>query len=136
MKQIVLRNKGQEFVYKILGTLVGISAVLQLFLNSPRSWLFWVNAVLVIMLFVLFITRGFGTNVNSIIYDDNTLSIRWYNRLRVRRIGVSEIAEIASDKKCINIKLKNARVIRIPVNILEAKDQLDVRNFLKETTGL
>src|SRR5665647_218636 len=136
MKQIVLRNKGQEFVYKIIGTLVGISAVLQLFLNSPRSWLFWVNAVLVIMLFVLFITRGFGTNVNSITYDDNTLSIRWYNRLRVRRIGVSEIAEIASDKKCINIKLKNGRVIRIPVNILEAKDQLDVRNFLKETIRL
>ena len=136
MKQIVLRNKGQEFVFKFSGTLVGISMVLQLFLNSPRSWLFWVNAVLVIMLFVLFITRGFGTNVNSITYDDNTLSIRWYNRLRVRRIGVSEIAEIASDKKCINIKLKNGRVIRIPVNILEAKDQLDVRNFLKETIRL
>jgi hypothetical protein len=136
MKQIVLRNKGQEFVYKILGTLVGISAVLQLFLNSPRSWLFWVNAVMAIVILILFITRGFGTNVNIITYDDNTLSIRWYNRLRVMRIGVSEIAEITFEKKCINIKLKNYRVIRIPVNFLEIKEQRDVRDFLKETTGL
>ena|SRR5674476_406227 len=136
MKQIVLRNKGQEYVYIFLGTLVGISAVTQLFLNSPRSWLFWINAVLVIMLLVLFITLGFGTNVNSITHDDNTLSIRWYNRLRVRRIGVSEIAEITSDKKCINIKLKNDRVIRIPVHYFEVKEQRDVRDFLKETTGL
>lgn len=136
MKQLVLRNKGQKYVYIFLGTLVGISAILQLFLNSPRSWLFWVNAVLVIMLLVLFITRGFGTNVNSLTYDEHALLIRWYNRLRVMRIDVSEIAEIASDKKCINIKLKNDRVIRIPVNYLEVKDQLDVRNFLKETTGL
>jgi len=136
MKQLVLRNKGQEYVYIFLGTLVGISAVTQLFLNSPRSWLFWINAVLVIMLLVLFITLGFGTNVNSITHDDNTLSIRWYNRLRVMRIGVSEIAEITSDKKCISIKLKNERVIRIPVNFLEVKEKRDVRDFLKEATGL
>jgi hypothetical protein len=64
------------------------------------------------------------------------LSIRWYNRLRVKRINVSEIAEIASDNKCINIKLKNGRLIRIPVNYIEVKDQRDVRSFLKETTGL
>lgn len=136
MKQLVLRDKGQEFVYKFLGTLVGISIVLQLFLNSPRSWLFWINAVLVILLLVLFITHGFGTIINSLTYDDNTLSIRWYNRLRVMRINVSEITEIDSDNKCINIKLKNDRIIRIPVNYLKVRDQLDVRNFLKETTGL
>ncbi len=135
MNQLVLRNRGQEFVFNVSGVLVGISMVLQLFLNSPRSWLFWINAVLVILLLVLFITRGFGTNVNSITNDDNTLSIRWYNRLRVMRIDVSEIAEIASDKKCINITLKNDRVIRIPVNFLEAKEKRDVRDFLKETTG-
>lgn len=136
MNQLVLRNKGQEFVYKILGTLVGISAVLQLFLNSPRSWLFWVNAVLVIMLLVLFITRGFGTNVNSLTLEDDALVIRWYNRLRKSKIIVRDIAEINHEKKCIRIKLKNDRVIRIPVKYLEVKDQLDVRHFLKETTGL
>ncbi len=136
MKQVVIHNKGQKYVYIFLGIIVGISAVLQLFLNSPRSWLFWFNAFLVIMLFVLFITRGFGTNVNSLTLEDDTLKIQWYNSLIVRRINVDEIVEITSDKRCINIKLKSDRVIRIPVKYLEVKDQLDVRNFLKETTGL
>ncbi len=136
MKQLVLRNEGQEIVYKIFGTLVGISAVLQLFLNSPRSWLFWINALLVIMLVVLIITRGFGTNVNSLKYDDNTLSIRWYNRLRIKRINMSEIEGITSDNNCIRIKLNNDKVIRMPIKMLEAKDQRDVLNFLKEITGL
>ena len=136
MKQLVLRNEGQEFMYKIFGTLVGISAVLQLFLNSPRSWLFWINALLVIMLVVLIITRGFGTNVNSLKYDDNTLSIRWYNRLRIKRINMSEIEGITSDNNCIRIKLNNDKVIRMPIKMLEAKDQRDVLNFLKEITGL
>ena len=100
--------------------------VLQLFLNSLRSWLFWFNAVTAIMVLVLFITRGFGTSINSLTINGNTLSIRWYNRLRIRRINVSQIEEIASDKKCINITLKNDRVIRIPVNFLELKEQRDV----------
>jgi hypothetical protein len=136
MKQLVLRDKEQEFIYKFLGTLVGMSLLLQLFLNSPRSWLFWLNTVLVILLFVLFITRGFGTNVNCLTFDENSLSIRWHSKLWVMRINVSEISRIVSDTKCIRIKLKNGRVIRIPVNYLEVKDQRDVRNFLRETTGL
>ena len=136
MKQLVLRNEGQEIVYKIFGTLVGISAVLQLFLNSPRSWLFWINALLVLMLVLLIITRGFGTNVNSLKYDDNTLSIRWYNRLRIKRINVNDIVGIASDNNCIRIKLNNDKVIRIPIKMLEVRDQRDVLNFLKEITGL
>lgn len=135
MKQLVLHNKGQEFVHKILGTLFGISALLQLFLNNPRSWLFWVNAVLVILLLVMFITRGFGTSISSLTINGNTLSIRWSNRIRIRRINVNEIEEITSDKKCINITLRNDRVIRLPVYFLELKEQRDVRDFLMETTG-
>jgi len=136
VKRLVLRNKGQEFVFKFSGALVGISAILQLYLNSPRSWLFRVNAVLVIILLVLFITRGFGATINSLALEDDTLVIRWYNRLRKSKIIVRDIAGINYEKKCIRIILKNDRVIRIPVNFLELKEQRHVRAFLKEATGL
>ncbi len=49
---------------------------------------------------------------------------------------MQDIAEITEEKNCISIKLKNERVIRLPVNFLEVKEKRDVRDFLKETTGL
>lgn len=77
--------------------------VLQLFLNSLRSWLFWFTVVTAIMILVLFITRGFRTSINSLTINGNTLSIRWYNRLRIRRINVNKIEEIATTKSALTL---------------------------------
>jgi hypothetical protein len=136
MKLIVSSNKGQEFILKSIFTLAVISLGLQLITADRHSWLFWVVAVLFIILIVLLvITRDLRTPVNSLTVDDGTLIIRWYNRLRKTKIRMQDIAEINDEKKCISIKLKNNRVFRIPVNTLEVKDQHDMRNFMKETTG-
>jgi hypothetical protein len=89
----------------------------------------------IILIVLLVITRGLKKPVNSLTVDDGTLIIRWYNRLRKTKIRMQDIAEVNDEKKCISIKLKNNRVFRIPVNTLEVKDQHDVRNFMKETTG-
>jgi hypothetical protein len=137
MKQLVLHDKGQAFALKSVFILTAISLGLQLITLDPHSWLFWGVAVLSVLLIVmLIITRGLKINLNSLTLENDTLIIRWYNRLSKRKINVQDIAEITEEKNCISIKLKNERVIRLPVNFLEVKEKRDVRDFMKETTGL
>lgn len=137
MKQIVLRDKGQEFVLKSVFILTVISLGLQLITTDPHSWIFWVVAVLFIMLIVLLIiTRGLKTTANSLTLEDGNLIIRWYSRIRKRTINVLDIVEIRDEKKFISIKLINDKVIRIPVRFLDVKEHREIQNFLKEITEL
>lgn len=137
MKQIVLRDKGQEFVLKSVFILTVISLGLQLITTDPHSWIFWVVAVLFIMLILLIIiTRGLKTTANSLTLEDGNLIIRWYSRIRKRTINVLDIVEIWDEKKFISIKLINDKVIRIPVRFLDVKEHREIQNFLKEITEL
>ena len=137
MKQIVLRDKGQEFVLKSVFILTVISLGLQLITTDPHSWIFWVVAVLFIMLIVLLIiTRGLKTTANSLTLEDGNLIIRCYSRIRKRTINVLDIVEIWDEKKFISIKLINDKVIRIPVRFLDVKEHREIQNFLKEITEL
>ncbi|MFZ0472780.1 MAG: hypothetical protein WAL94_09205 [Bacteroidales bacterium] len=137
MKQIVLRDKGQEFVLKSVFILTVISLGLQLITTDPHSLIFWVVAVLFIMLIVLLIiTRGLKTTANSLTLEDGNLIIRWYSRIRKRTINVLDIVEIRDEKKFISIKLINDKVIRIPVRFLDVKEHREIQNFLKEITEL
>jgi hypothetical protein len=137
MKQLVLRSKEQELVLRTVFVLTEISLGLQLITTDPHSWLFWVVAVLFIMLIVLLIiTRGLKATANSLTLEDDSLIIRWHNRPGKRKIKVRDIAEINDEMKRISIKLKNNRVIRIPVRFLDAKEHREIRNFLNEIARL
>jgi len=132
MKQLVVRDKGQEAIIKFTGILAFLSLTASLILNSPSSWLFWLCALLVILLLIALFTHGFGTGINRFVLKDGVLQIRWYNRLRKRRINVSDIKGITADDKCVRIKLINEKIIRIPIKYFEPNDRVRVISFLKE----
>jgi hypothetical protein len=136
MKQLVLRDKGQEAIIKFTGILALLSLTASLFLSHPDSWLFWLCAVMVILLLIALFTHGFGTGINRLVLKADVLEMRWYNRLRKRRINVSDIKRITTDDKGISIKLINEKIIRIPMEYFEPHDRVRVISFLKEITDL
>ncbi|MGB8357694.1 MAG: hypothetical protein WCD55_03680 [Bacteroidales bacterium] len=136
MKQLVLHDKGQEAVFRFTGIMALLSLTALLILTSPGSWLFWLWAVMIILLLIALFTHGFGTNINRLIHKDGILEIRWYNRLRKRRINVSDMRGITTDDKYVRITLINEKILRLPIKYFEPPDRVKVITFLKEITDL
>jgi len=136
MKQLVLRDKGQEAVFRFVGILALLSLIASLILTDPGSWLFWLCAAMIVLLLIALFTHGFGTNINRLIHNNGVLEIRWYNRLRKRRINVGDIAGMTFDNRFVCIKLKNEKILRIPVKYFEPHDRDEIISFLKEISNL
>ena len=136
MKQLVLRDKGQETVFRFTGIMALVSLTALLILTSPGSWLFWLWAVMIIVLLIALFTHGFGTNINRLVHNDGVLEIRWYNRLRKRRINVSDMKGITYANKCVRIELINEKILHLPIKYFEPPDRVKVITFLKEMTDL
>jgi len=135
MNQLVLRDKTQEYVFRFLGGLLLLSTGLQLFVYSPKRPVFWILAVVFVLVAILFFTNFFGTLINRLTSDAGTLTIRWNTRLFRKHVRIDEIAEITEDKRFIRIIQKNGKSIRLPVRLLEPDKRRAARKFLKEATG-
>ncbi len=135
MNQLVLRDKTQEYVFRFLGGLLLLSTGLQLFVYSPKRPVFWILAVVFVLVAILFFTNFFGTLINRLTSDAGTLTIRWNTKLFRKHVRIDEIAEITEDKRFIRIIQKNGKSIRLPVRLLEPDKRRAARKFLKETTG-
>jgi len=135
MNQLVLRDKTQEYVFRLLGGLLLLSTGLQLFVYSPKRPVFWILAVIFVLAAILFFTNFFGTLINRLTSDAGTLTIRWNTRLFRKHVRIDEIAEITEDKRFIRIVQKNGKTIRLPVRLMEPDKRRAARKFLKEATG-
>ena len=136
MNQIVVRDKAQEFVFRGLGGLLLLSVGLQLFIYSPRQPLFWLLAVIFVLVAIIFFTMFFGVLISRLTSDKGVLTIRWNTMIFKKHVRIDEIAEITEDKRFIRIRQKNGKSIRLPVRLMEPDKRNAVRKFLKEATGL
>jgi hypothetical protein len=135
MNQLVVRDKAQEFVFRFLGGLLLLSVGLQLFTHSPRSGMFWILAVVFILVALSFFTLHFGILIIRLTSDAGILTIRWNTKLFKRHVRIHEITAITEDKRSIRIVLKNGKNIRLPVRLMDPDKRSAVRKFLKESTG-
>lgn len=136
MNQLVVRDKAQEFVFRFLGGLLLLAVGLQLFTYSPRSGMFWILAVVFILVALSFFTLHFGILIIRLTSDAGVLTIRWNTKLFKRHVPIHEITAITEDKRCILIVLKSGKSIRLPVRLMDPDKRRAVRKFLKEATGV
>jgi len=135
MNQLVIRDKAQELVYRFLGGLLLLSVGLQLFIHSPKRAMFWILVVVFILAAILFFTLNFGTLINRITADQGILTIRWNTKLFRKHLRIDEITSISEDKRYIRISMKDGRMVRLPVRLMEPDKRREVRKFLKSNTG-
>ena len=136
MNQLVLRDKTQEYLYRFLGVLTLLSVGLQLFIQSPKTAIFWMLAVVFILVAIFFLTLNFGALINRITADRGILTIRWNTKILKKRLPIDQIAEITEDKRYIRITMKDGSNIRLHVKHMDADKRRAARKFLKENTGL
>lgn len=135
MNQLVVRDKTSEFVFRFLGGLLLLSVGLQLFTYSPRRGMFWILAIIFVLVALSFFTNQFGTLIIRLTSDAGILTIRWNTRLFTKQVPIHEITGITEDKRCIRITVRNGRKIRLPVRLMEPDKRMAIRKFLKENTG-
>lgn len=136
MNQLVLRDKVQEYLFRFLGVLTLLSVGLQLFIQSPKTAIFWMLAVVFILVAIFFLTLNFGTIINQITADRGILTIRWNTKILKKRLPIDQIAEITEDERYIRITMKDGSNIRLHVKHMDADKRRAARKFLKENTGL
>ncbi len=136
MNQLVLRDKVQEYLFRFLGVLTLLSVGLQLFIQSPKTAIFWMLAVVFILVAIFFLTLNFGALINRITADRGILTIRWNTKILKKRLPIDQIAEITEDKRYIRITMKDGSNIRLHVKHMDADKRRAARKFLKENTGL
>lgn len=136
MNQLVLRDKTQEYLYRFLGVLILLSVGIQLFIQSPKTAIFWMLAVVFILTAILLLTLNFGTIINQITADRGILTIRWGKKIFKRHLPIDQIAEITENERYIRITMKDGSNIRLHVKHMEADKRRAARRFLKENTGL
>ena len=132
MKQLVLRNKNYELVYRLMGGLLIISFLLQIIISGPRSWRFWVNAVCLLFTAAFFISLNFGTLINRLTVQDELLVVRWYSKIFKKRVPLGDISEITGDDNFIRIILKSGKPVKLPVSMFEPSEIRSVYKFLNE----
>ena len=59
MNQLVLRDKAQEYVFRFLGGLTLLGVGIQLFVQSPKTAIFWI-LVVVFIAAIIFLTLNWG----------------------------------------------------------------------------
>jgi hypothetical protein len=136
MNQLVLRDKVQEYLFRFLGVLTLLSVGLQLFIQSPKTAIFWMLAVVFILVAIFFLTLNFGALINRITADRGILTIRWNTKIFKKRLPIDQIAEITEDDRYIRITMKDGSNIRLHVKYMDADKRRAARKFLKENTGL
>lgn len=136
MNQLVLRDKVQEYLFRFLGVLTLLSVGLQLFIQSPKTAIFWMLAVVFILVAIFFLTLNFGALINRITADRGILTIRWNTKILKKRLPIDQIAEITEDDRYIRITMKDGSNIRLHVKHMDADKRRAARKFLKENTGL
>ena len=136
MNQLVLRDKVQEYLFRFLGVLTLLSVGLQLFIQSPKTAIFWMLAVVFILVAIFFLTLNFGALINRITADRGILTIRWNTKILKKRLPIDQIAEITEDERYIRITMKDGSNIRLHVKYMDADKRRAARKFLKENTGL
>src|SRR5665648_408437 len=132
MKQLVLRNKNYELVYRLMGGLLIISFLLQIIISGPRSWRFWVNAVCLLFTAAFFISLNFGALINRLTVQDELLVVRWYSKIFKKRVPLGDISEITGDDNFIRIILKSGKPVKLPVSMFEPSEIRSVYKFLNE----
>jgi hypothetical protein len=135
MKQLVLRNKTYETIYRALGLLWLVMLIIFIATADSRTWNFWLNVILLLVLAAGFLSLNFGTLVNRLTADKGVLTIRWYTKTVRAIISIDEIEDIHMDGNYIRIMLKSGKVVRLPTRMLEFDEKRTVRKFLKEVTG-
>lgn len=135
MKQLVLRNKTYETIYRALGLLWLVLLIIFIATADSGTWNFWLNVVLLLVLAAGFLSLNFGTLVNRLTADKGVLTVRWYTKTARAIISIDEIEEIHTDDNYIRIMLKSGKTVRLPTRMLEFDEKRAVRKFLKEVTG-
>jgi len=135
MKQLVLRNKTYETIYRALGLLWLVMLIIFIATADSRTWNFWLNVILLLVLAAGFLSLNFGTLVNRLTADKGVLTIRWYTKTVRAIISIDEVEDIHMDGNYIRIMLKSGKVVRLPTRMLEFDEKRTVRKFLKEVTG-
>ena len=136
MNQLVLRDKAQEYVFRFLGGVTLLGVGLQLFTQSPKKAIFWIQAVVFILVAILFFTMFFGTFINRLSADRGILTVRWNSKIFKKHLRIDQIAEITDDRRYIRIIMKDGHTVRLPVKLMDADKRNATRRFLKENTGL
>ena len=135
MKQLVLRNKTYETIYRALGLLFLVMVIIFIATADSRTWNFWLNIILLLVLATGFLSLNFGTLINRLTADNGVLTIRWYTKTVRAIISIDEIEDIHTDENYIRIMLKSGKIVRLPTRMLEFDEKRTVRKFLKEVTG-
>jgi hypothetical protein len=135
MKQLVLRNKTYEMIYRSLGLILLVLLVIFIATADSKTWTFWLNTILILLMASLFLSLNFGTLVNRLTADKGKLTIRWYSKTVRTYVSIDDIEDIRADENYIRIMLKSGRIVRLPTRMLEFDEKRAVRKFLKEVTG-
>lgn len=136
MNQLVIRDKAQEYVFRFLGGLTLLGVGIQLFIQSPKTAIFWILVAIFVLAALVFFTLIFGALINRLTADRGILTVRWNTKLFKKHIRIDQIAEITEDKRYIRIIMKDGRTTRLPVRLMDADKRNATRRFLKENTGL
>jgi uncharacterized membrane protein YjjP (DUF1212 family) len=135
MKQLVLRNTTYEWIYRSLGVVWIVILIVIIVTGEVRTWNFWLQVFLLLLLAVGFLSLNFGTLVNRLTADKGMLTIRWYSKTIKRIIRIDEIQEIRADENYIRIIIKTGRTVHLSTRMLDFNEKHAVRKFLKEVTG-
>ncbi len=135
MNQLVIRDKAQEYIFRFLGGLTLLGVGIQLFTHSPKTGVFWILVVTFILAALLFFTLIFGAIINRLTADHGILTIRWNTKIFKKHLHIDQIAGITEDNRYICITMKDGRIIRLYVKLMDADKRRAARKFLKESTG-
>jgi hypothetical protein len=122
-------------IYRSLGLILLVLLVIFIATADSKTWTFWLNTILILLMASLFLSLNFGTLVNRLTADKGKLTIRWYSKTVRTYVSIDDIEDIRADENYIRIMLKSGRIVRLPTRMLEFDEKRAVRKFLKEVTG-
>lgn len=106
INQLVLRNKNQELIYRGIGVFWFIGAITSSFSSDRKSCPDFFIHILFSISGIVYVTNYLGTLINRLTMQDNILIIRWYSKIRKKRVSIDEIFEITGINDFIRIILK------------------------------
>jgi hypothetical protein len=133
MEYIEIKSRSYNIIRKGLGVLMAIIAIAWFMAYiSSRSIIYIAGSFFFLLYGIYQITNGLGLERTWIKADNDSLSVKWNNRINPVRIHTSRIARISLERARIIIFQRSLKPLKLNLGFLEKSEKMNLYNFIIE----
>lgn len=133
MNYLEIKNKPYRAIRTGIGVIMILVAVSWIVLYYDDRKVFdLVLAITFILTGIYHMTEGFGIERSWIRAEGSILTIKWIDRLRVRRIPESEVESICLGRYSIIFNLKDSKPFKLKLGYMGMTDKVSLYDFFTD----